>query len=58
MKRLLSVLMMCVLASGFALASVPQGTLTPVRATHQPTHRHRAHRAGKHHHPKRHYRTV
>jgi hypothetical protein len=59
MKRILSVLMTCLLASAFAWATPPQATLTPVRATHERPIRHRAHKAGRHHTPKRHrHRTV
>lgn len=54
MRRLLLVLILCVLASAFAWATPPQATLTPVRATHQRARHHKAHKAGKHHTPKRH----
>ena len=55
MKRILSVLMMCVLSSMFALAAPPHATLIPVKATHPHAQRHHAHKAGKHHTPKRHH---
>lgn len=53
MKRFFSVLMMCVLSSVFLFAAPGQATLTPVARTHQRAHRHRAHKAGRHHTPKR-----
>jgi hypothetical protein len=58
MKRLLWILMMCVLTAGFASAASPQASLIPVKQTHPPVHRHRAHKAGKHPAPKRHRHTV
>lgn len=54
MKRILLILMTCLLSSVFALAAPPHATLTPVKARHQHAHRHHAHKAGKHHTPKRH----
>ena len=54
MRRFLSVLIMCTLASAFAGATPTRTTLTPVKATHQRPQRHKAHKAGKHHTPKRH----
>jgi hypothetical protein len=61
MKRCWSVLMLCVLSTGFALADIPNASLTPVKATHhrdKRVHRHRAHKAAKHHTPKRHRHEV
>jgi hypothetical protein len=57
MKRFLSVLTMCVVLSGSALA-VPQVFLTPVKATHSKTKRHKAHKAAKHPRTKRQHHTV
>ena len=53
MKRFLSLAMMFVLASAYALAAPAQATLQEVRATHQRPVRHHAHKAGKHHRPRR-----
>jgi len=58
MKRIFSVLMMCLLSSTFMSAAPGQATLTPVSATHQQAQRHRAHKAGKHHTPKRAHRRM
>ena len=61
MRRCLSVLMLCVLSCDFALADIPQASLTAVKATHhrdKRVHRHRAHKAGRHHTPKRHRHEV
>ena len=57
MKRFLSLLMLCTVCSGFAWAA-PQASLTPVVATHQRSSRHRPHKAGRHHRPKRNHRGV
>jgi hypothetical protein len=54
MKRVLSVLMLWVLSGTFCLAAPRQAALIPVKATHQRVQRHRAHKAVKHHAPKRH----
>ena len=53
MKRCFSVLMLAVLSSIFAVARPSDATLIPVKATHQRVQRHRAHKAAKHHRPKR-----
>jgi hypothetical protein len=56
MKRCLWVLMLGVLSTGFGWADTPNASLTPVKATHhrdKRVHRHRAHKAGRHHSPKR-----
>ena len=57
MKRCLAVLMLIVASSTFALASTPRATLTLVKKTHyhrdKRVTRHKAHKAGKHHTPKR-----
>jgi hypothetical protein len=61
MKRCFSVLMLCILSSAFAVAAPPRATFTPVKATHHRdprVQRHRAHKAGKHHIPKRHRHAV
>ena len=58
MKRFLSVLALCGLMCSFAWASPRQASVIPVRATHQRAQRHKAHKAGKHHTPKRHHRAV
>ena len=41
------------LSTTAAWAAPSQATLTRVKRTHQPGTRHRAHKAGKHHTPKR-----
>jgi hypothetical protein len=56
MKRCFSVLFLGLLLSGFALARPADAALVPVRATHQRVQRHHAHKAAKHHHPKRPHR--
>ena len=53
MNRFFSVLMLAVLTSAFSLAAPSEAALTPVKATHQRVQRHRAHKAAKHHRPKR-----
>jgi hypothetical protein len=56
MKRFLSFLTTCFLACSFAWAVPNQGSqasLIFVKATHPPVHHHKAHKAGKHHAPKR-----
>jgi hypothetical protein len=58
MKRLLSVLITFVLASAFSWAAPQQASLIPVKARHSHVQRHHAHKAGKHHRPKRHHRSV
>ncbi|HKI00281.1 MAG TPA: hypothetical protein VJ999_14355 [Candidatus Sulfotelmatobacter sp.] len=58
MKRFLIVLLLCVVPASFAWAVPPQASLTPVKATHPPVKRHRAHKATKHRAPKRHRHTV
>ncbi|MFZ1140648.1 MAG: hypothetical protein ABR881_03740 [Candidatus Sulfotelmatobacter sp.] len=59
MKRFFSALMLAVLTSAFSLAAPSEATLILVKATHQRVHRHRAHKAAKHHRPKRsHHRGV
>ena len=58
MRRYLSVLMLGILSSAFAIAAP---TLTPVKATHHRdsrVQRHRAHKAPKHKTPRRGHRTV
>jgi Ni/Co efflux regulator RcnB len=58
MKRFLSVLMLSVVASSFAWAASSAATLTPVKATHPRARHHHAHKAKKHHMPKRHHNSV
>ena len=59
MTRFFSAMMICVLTCAFAWAVPNQASLVPVKATHQHAQRHKAHKAGKHHAPKRHrYHTV
>jgi hypothetical protein len=61
MKRCWSVLMLCMLSTGIALADRPSASLTSVKATHhrdKRVHRHRAHKTGKHHTPTRHRHQV
>jgi hypothetical protein len=57
MKRLLALLLTLVLFSSFGWAGPSPASLVPVKATHhrdKRVQRHRAHKAGKHHTPKRH----
>ncbi|HTW56661.1 MAG TPA: hypothetical protein VMD99_00880 [Terriglobales bacterium] len=54
MKRFLLVMLMCLVGLASAWAAPRQASLVLVKATHPPVHRHHAHKAGKHHHPKRH----
>jgi hypothetical protein len=60
MKRCLSVLLLCLLSSAFALATTPRATVTPAKwwgHHHDPrVQQHHAHKAGKHHTPKRPHR--
>ena len=61
MKRFFSVflLVLVLLSALCALARPSNARLIPVRATHQRAHRHRAHKAGKHHRPRRaHHHSV
>ncbi len=53
MKRCFSVLILALLTTAFAAALPSDASLVPARATHQRATRHHAHKAGKHHHPKR-----
>jgi hypothetical protein len=63
MKRFLSLLMMCLLACTFAWATpawaaAGKASLIRIKATHpRPVHHH-AHKAGKHHTPKRHRHKI
>lgn len=62
MKRLLAVilatcsLIACSFAAPFAWADSAQPSLIRVKTTHPPVHRHRAHRAGRHHARRVHHR--
>ena len=58
MKKFLTVFVLLLLSSVFAVADTPHATLVPVRRTHQRVQRHKAHKAGKHHTPKRHRHSV
>jgi hypothetical protein len=58
MKRLIPVWMMVALFCGFAWSLPAEARLVPVRATHQRVQRHHAHKAGKHHAPKRTHHAV
>jgi hypothetical protein len=60
MKRFFSVFLLVLLWAACALATPSDARLILVRATHQRVHRHRAHKAGKHHRARRgaHHRTV
>jgi len=57
MQRILSLLLISVFLSAFALADAPQAKLTPVRKSHHHVTRHHAHKATKHH-ARRHTRSV
>ena len=56
MKRCFSVLILALLTTAFAAALPSDASLVPARAIHQRATRHHAHKAGKHHHPKRSHR--
>jgi hypothetical protein len=61
MKRYLSVMLLCLLSTAFALAATPHAALTPAKWGHHRdprVQRHHAHKAGKHHTPKRSHRSV
>jgi hypothetical protein len=58
MKRFLSLLFTCLLFGALAWAAPQQASLTLVKAKHPRVQRHRAHKATKHHQPKRHRRSV
>ena len=57
MQRILSVLLISVFLSAFALADTSQAKLTLVRKSHHHVTHHHAHRATKHH-VKRHSHSV
>ncbi len=52
MKRLFLLLVAC-FATSACFADVSHASLIPVKATHPKVHRHHAHKAVKHHTPKR-----
>jgi hypothetical protein len=58
MKRCFSVLTLALVTTTLAFAAPMQVRVIPVRATHQRVRHHHAHKAGKHHQPKRSHRTV
>ncbi|HKV78539.1 MAG TPA: hypothetical protein VJP02_10385 [Candidatus Sulfotelmatobacter sp.] len=59
MKKILWSLMTCFMLSVFALASVTNAALTPVKHRDHHQHaKHQAHHAAKHHARHRHYRSV
>jgi hypothetical protein len=60
MKRILSIVLMPMLFSAFTLADAAQPSITYVKRarSHQKTQHHHAHKATKHHMPKRSRRTV
>jgi hypothetical protein len=59
MKKILLSLMACCMLSGFALASLPNASLTPVKHRDRHQHaKHQAHRATKHRARHKHYRSV
>lgn len=59
MKHLLSIILItcsliaCSLAPSIAWADSAHPSLIRVKRTHPPVHRHKAHKAGKHHRPRR-----
>lgn len=57
MPRILSLLLISVFLSAFALADTPQAQLTRVRKSHHQVTHHHAHKATKHH-AQRHTRSV
>jgi hypothetical protein len=57
MPRILSVLLISVFLSAFALADTPQAKLTRVAKSHHHVTHHHAHKATKHH-AKRHTHSV
>jgi hypothetical protein len=60
MKKLIAVAVFSfsLLCTAFAAADASNASLVPVRRTHHPVTRHHAHKAVKHHTPKRPHRTV
>ncbi|MFL6304427.1 MAG: hypothetical protein ACJ72H_12890 [Candidatus Sulfotelmatobacter sp.] len=56
MKRLVLMLAVCFLLSGFMLADTSRATLTSVK--HPKVHKHKAHKATKHKTPKRSHNRV
>jgi hypothetical protein len=58
MKRCFSVLTLALLTATVAFAAPSEARLSPVRATHQRVRHHHAHKAAKHHQPKRSHRAV
>jgi hypothetical protein len=61
MRRCFSVLLLCLLSTAFAMAVAPRQGLTQVKwGQHRDkrVQRHQAHKAGKHHTPKRQRHTV
>jgi hypothetical protein len=58
MQRILSVLLISVFLSAFALADTAQAKLTLVRKSRHHVAHHHAHKATKHHAPKRHSHSV
>src|SRR6266567_1148405 len=54
MKRLWLVLFVAVWSGAMAMAGSSHATLSPVKAAQQRVQRHRTHRAGRHHHRRRH----
>jgi hypothetical protein len=55
MKRILALVTMCLMTVGLAQAAPTDGraSLIYVKRTHQPVNKHKAHKATKHHAPKR-----
>jgi hypothetical protein len=58
MKKLIAVALLGLMCAAFAAAEVSHASLVPVRKTHHRVTRHHAHKAAKHHMPKRAHRTI
>ena len=58
MKNLIAVAALSLIFSAFAAAETSHASLVLVRKTHHHVTRHHAHKAVKHHTPKRRHRTV
>jgi hypothetical protein len=58
MKKLIAVAALSLLCTAFAVADTSHASLVPVRKTHRRVTKHHAHKAAKHHTPKRPHRTV
>jgi hypothetical protein len=58
MKKVIAVAVLLMLCIAFAAADTSNASLVVVKKTHQRVIKHHAHKAGKHHTPKRRHRTA